>query len=95
MSGIFGNPPKNSPFSKLSIGMSQKQVMDTIGPPTDQKAYVTGKAFIPFYYGADRYRSEFRYKGQGVITFAGGGGFSTVATVFRVIYNPSESGYEH
>lgn len=93
--GIYGNPPAGSPFSKLKIGMSSNQVINLIGQPTDQKAYVTGKAWIPFYFGKDRSRMEFRYKGEGVITFAGSGGFSSLYTVSRVIYNPKEAGYEH
>ena len=51
-------PVANSKFSKLQIGMSIKQVTDLTGEPTDQGAYVTGKAFIPFFFGADRYRRE-------------------------------------
>ena len=74
--------------------MSYKQVTDLIGQPTDQKAFVTGKAWIPFYFGEDRSRMEYRYTGEGVITFAGSGGFSTAYKVPRVIYNPKESGYE-
>lgn len=93
--GIYGNPPPHSPFSKLKLGMSSKEVSDLIGQPTDQKTYITGKAWIPFYFGSDRSRLEYRYKGQGVLTFAGNGGFSTNYTLSRVIYNPKESGYEH
>lgn len=93
--GIYGNPPAGSPFSKLKVDMSSKEVLDLIGPPTDQKSYMTGKAWIPFYYGSDRYRMEYRYKHQGVITFAGGSGFSGAFTVYRVIYDPQESGYVH
>ena len=87
--GIYGNPPPGSPFSKLALGMSMKQVSDLIGEPTDQKSYWTGKSWIPFYYGRDNYRWEYRYKGQGVVTFSGDGS----QTVYRVIYNPDETGY--
>ncbi len=93
--GIYGNPPAGSPFSRIKVGMSGKEVIDLIGPPTDQKAYVTGKAFIPFYFGGDTSREEYRYKHQGVITLAGSGAFSSAYTVYRVIYNPLEGGYEH
>ena len=55
---IIGTPAKNSKFTKLQMGMGMKQVTDLIGSPTDQGAYVTGKAFIPFYFGGDRYRHE-------------------------------------
>jgi predicted small lipoprotein YifL len=93
---IFGNPPRGSLFSKVALGMPLKQVVDLIGPPTDQKFYPTGKAFIPFYHGPDRARTEYRYKGQGVITFneSGGWGGGTFV-VYRVQYDPKESGYAH
>lgn len=94
--GIYGNPPRRSPFSKLKLGMSAKEVRDLIGEPTDQKTYMTGKVWIPFYFGSDRTRLEYRYKGQGVLTFVGGGGLvSSNYTLYRVIYNPKENGYEH
>jgi hypothetical protein len=44
---ITGNPARNSKFTRLQIGMSARQVTDLAGQPTDQGAYVTGKAFIP------------------------------------------------
>jgi len=55
---ITGKPFPGSKFTKLKIGMSRAEVVDLIGPPTDEGAYVTGKAFIPFYYGSDRSRIE-------------------------------------
>ena len=70
---ITGNPARNSKFARLQIGMSARQVTDLAGQPTDQGAYVTGKAFIPFYFGSDRHRFEMTYKGQGRLIFAGGG----------------------
>ena len=51
---ITGNPAPGSKFSQLKIGMGFRQVQDIAGPPTDQGAYITGKAFIPFYFGSDR-----------------------------------------
>ena len=55
---ITGNAAPNSSFNRLQIGMSTRQVMDLAGQPTDQGAYMTGKAWIPFYFGADRHRFE-------------------------------------
>lgn len=60
---ISGVPAAGSKFTKLKIGMAQKQVTDLIGEPTDQGAYITGKAFIPFYFGSDKSRWEMVYKG--------------------------------
>ena len=91
---ITGNPARNSKFTRLQIGMSAKQVTDIAGAPTDQGAYVTGKAFIPFYFGSDRHRFEMTYKGQGRLIFAGGGmGEYTSGNLIWIIHNPNESGY--
>jgi outer membrane protein assembly factor BamE (lipoprotein component of BamABCDE complex) len=91
---ITGKPAPGSKFTKLKIGMSMKQVTDLIGPPTDQGAYITGKAWIPFYYGSDRYRHELVYKGQGRLIFAGGsrGDYSS-GYLTSIIHNAKESGY--
>ena len=91
---ITGKPAPGSRFTKLQIGMSLKQVTDLIGQPTDQGAYMTGKAWIPFYYGSDRYRHEMVYKGQGRLIFAGGsmGDYSS-GHLISIIHNAQESGY--
>lgn len=91
---ITGNPARNSKFARLQIGMSAKQVTDLAGAPTDQGAYVTGKAFIPFYFGSDRHRYEMTYKGQGRLVFAGGGmGDYSSGNLIWIIHNANESGY--
>ena len=86
-SRIEGNVPANSPFAKIQIGMSPAQVHSIIGQPTDMKQYITGKMFIPFYFGSDRVRREELYKGVGRITYASG-------AVFKAIYDPSEDGFQ-
>jgi len=91
---VVGTPAKNSKFTKLQMGMGVQQVTDLIGQPTDQGAYITGKAFIPFYFGGDRYRHELRYKGQGRLVFAGGNvGNLSGSRLIRIIHNVNESGY--
>ncbi len=91
---ITGNPAANSKFAKLQIGMPVRQVTDIAGPPTDQGAYITGKAWIPFYFGADRHRFEMTYKGQGRLIFAGGGmGDFGSGYLIWIIHNPNEAGY--
>jgi hypothetical protein len=91
---ITGNPAKNSKFTGLQIGMSLRQATDIAGPPTDQGVYMTGKAWIPFYFGGDRHRFEMTYKGQGRLIFAGGsmGDFSS-GNLIWIIHNANESGY--
>jgi hypothetical protein len=91
---VTGNPAPGSKFTKLQIGMPLRQVTDLAGPPTDQGAYMTGKAWIPFYFGADRHRFEMTYKGQGRLIFAGGGmGDFSSGYLIWIIHNPNEAGY--
>ena len=91
---ITGKPGPNSRFTKLQIGMGMRQVTDLVGQPTDQGAYVTGKAFIPFFFGSDRYRHELVYKGQGRLIFAGGNlGNISGGNLVWIIHNASDTGY--
>lgn len=91
---ITGKPFPGSKFTKLKIGMPMKQVIDLIGQPSDQGSYVTGKAWIPFYFGADRYRHELIYKGQGRLVFSGGSvGDWSSGHLTWIIYNKNEPAY--
>jgi hypothetical protein len=91
---ITGKPARGAPFTKLQIGMSMKQVTDIVGQPTDSGAYVTGKAWIPFYFGSDRHRFELVYKNQGRLIFAGGSlGNFTGGNLIWIIHNGHEPGY--
>jgi len=65
-----GKPRRGSKFAKLRVGMSRQEVMRIIGPPTSQDTHVTGKQFIPFYFGGDMYRSDWYYRGEGELTFS-------------------------
>lgn len=70
---IVGKPAAHSKFAKLKIGMTALQVGKLIGAPTKQWTHPTGKAAIPFYFGADRWALQYSYKGAGVLTFNAGG----------------------
>ena len=86
-------PPKNSPMAKVHEGMTEPQVAAILGVPDDSKAYVTGKAFIPFYYGPDQTRYACYYKGKGRVIFEGGNQWGAGrGKVVRVEYDPSEDG---
>jgi len=87
-------PPPGSPLAKVKEGMGMRQVSDLLGQPTDQNQYVTGKAFIPWYFGDDVSRIEWHYKGLGRVVFSGGGAYGQGGgTVQWVEYDPNESGY--
>ncbi|MBK6850554.1 MAG: hypothetical protein IPG93_02810 [Burkholderiales bacterium] len=93
---ITGKPAPGSKFNKLEIGMGMKEVTDIAGQPTDQGAYVTGKAWIPFYFGSDRHRFEMVFKGQGRLIFAGGSlGDMSGGNLIWIIHNAKESGYRN
>lgn len=92
---IIGNIPNGAPFSKLTIGMSPKQVHDLIGEPTDTLNRMTGKAFIPYYFGRDVMRLEELYKGQGRLIFTGSGMGGENFHVYQIVYDPHEDGYNN
>lgn len=72
---ISGIPAPGSKFARLKIGMSTDEVFRLIGAPTGQSNYPTGKSHIPFYHGADRWRQEAIYRGQGRLIFSQQGGW--------------------
>jgi hypothetical protein len=91
---ITGLAPPGSRFTQLQIGMGMRQVIDIVGPPTDQGAYITGKSFIPFYFGSDRSRFELIYRGQGRLIFAGGSiGNYSGGNLIWIINSAAETGY--
>jgi hypothetical protein len=87
--------PANSAFSRIKQGMGMTEVFDILGRPSDQEIIATGKAFIPFYFGADQIVVRTHYKGQGRITFSspGGGIGGGAGRVINIDYDPTESGY--
>ena len=89
---ITGKPAPGSKFTQLKIGMGYREVIDIVGQPSDQGAYVTGKAWIPFYFGSDRYRFELLYKGVGRLIFAGAAGGGG-GNLIWVIHNANEVAY--
>jgi hypothetical protein len=91
---IVGTPAAKSKFAKLQIGMPQRQVEDLIGAPSDMKTYVTGKAWIPFYFGKDTYRFETFYKHEGRLTFEGGSVTGSSGKLIRITVDTSEDGYQ-
>lgn len=66
---VTGNPPADSPFDKIKLGMKYSEAAVILGKPTSETAYCTGKIAIPFYFGIDRARTEQYFKGQGVVIF--------------------------
>lgn len=91
---ITGKPAPGSKFIRLQIGMSMNQVIDLIGRPTDQGAYVTSRAWIPWHFGSDSQRFEWVYRNQGRLVFAGGSlNDFTGGKLIWIIHNATEGGY--
>lgn len=89
-----GTPaPPGSKLAKVKAGMRPREVEAILGPPDDENAYITGKAFIPYYFGRDRNRQAYFYKGIGRVVFQGSGGFGQNYTVRFVDYDPTEDGH--
>jgi hypothetical protein len=84
-------PAPGSPLSRVTVGMTEAQVIEILGQPTSQQNYVTGKAWIPWYYGSDTSRLDYRYKGVGLVAFSRNR-YSGAAKVVRVDADPSEDG---
>jgi hypothetical protein len=89
----YPEAPSNSPMARIHEGMSENEVMHILGPPDDSNAYVTGKAFIPYYYGPDATRFAGYWRGKGRVIFMGGNAWGAGrGKVQRVEYDPSEDG---
>jgi len=85
--------PADSPFAKIKTGMSMAEVYSLIGQPADTSHHITGKSFIPYYYGGDTHRMEAIYKGQGRIVFSPRNAFTSDMEVIEINYDPKEPGY--
>lgn len=69
---VYGTIPPGSKWAKLQIGMHQSEVERILGVMANIRAYVTAKAWIPFYFGGDSHRYEAVYAGQGSVAYTGG-----------------------
>jgi hypothetical protein len=81
--------PAGHPFGKITNGMNETDVRKILGEPTSSKDYMTGKAWIPWYYGSDTSRQEWTYQGKGLITFSRNR-YSGGLKVIKVTYDPSK-----
>jgi hypothetical protein len=85
--------PADSPFAKIRQGMSKGEMIHLLGQPTDQDTTLTGKAFIPFYFGGDASVTRMHYKGLGRVYVSGGAAFGGGERVLKIEYDPQESGF--
>lgn len=85
---VYGNIPAGSKWARLRIGMEQPEVERILGVSHQVHAYPTAKAWIPFYYGTDRYRYEVSYPGQGSVSYTGGSWGAGQGVVMMINYDP-------
>ena len=90
---VVGTPAPGSKFSRVKIGMGKTEVQDLIGPPNDQNSHITGKVFIPLYFGSGTTEIDAHYKGEGILTYASRGVGSTSYELIGMTVDRNESGY--
>lgn len=85
----YSDAPAGSDLAKVTVGMNDAEVRKILGDPDNANAYMTGKAWIPFYYGPDTHRTDWMYRGKGRVVFSRNR-YSGGLKVIRVLYNPNE-----
>lgn len=81
--------PEGTKLSKIREGMNDVEVGKIMGYPESSNSYMTGKSWIPFYFGSDTTRTDWLYKGQGRVVFSRNH-YSGGLKVIRIDYNPDE-----
>jgi hypothetical protein len=81
---ISGSPAPDSRFAQIKIGMELEQVHKLIGEPAQLYSHTTGKAWIPFYFGADSRRIVTLHRGEGCLTYSAGGLFNSRKQLLRM-----------
>lgn len=84
-------PPAGHKLAKVAVGMKADQVKGILGEPTTQTTYMTGKAWIPWYFGPT-HQTDWKYKGQGRVVFVNNRWSGQIQSVIRVDYDPAEDG---
>lgn len=88
-----GAPRAGTAFAKVRLGMGRAEVTGLIGPPTSQHGHITGKQFIPFYFGGDTFRSDWYYRGQGELVFSQSHYGSSQEQLITIAVEPGATGY--
>ncbi|WP_158972123.1 hypothetical protein [Paraglaciecola sp. L3A3] len=84
--------PSDSIFAKVSVGMSDDTVIDTIGTPDRRTSYSTGKNWIPFSgrWLNDKRRQSWFYEKEGVIVMTQNT-YTKMYKVLRIDYNANQT----
>jgi hypothetical protein len=91
---VVGVATSDTRFAPVKIGMSNREVIDLIGSPSDQGIHQTGKAWIPYFSGAGKMESWMHYKGVGRLLLSqDGGGNALRFYIIGIEHDANESGY--
>lgn len=69
-SSRFTPPREGSRLARVKEGMNDNDVRRILGNPSQTRPYMTGKGWIPFYYGPDTHRTDWIYQKVGRIVFS-------------------------
>lgn len=81
-------PPADSKLAQIKKGMTDSEVRSVLGEPMSSNSYMTGKNWIPFYYGGDTRRTDYLYPELGRVVFSMNR-YSGSLKVIRIIYDPN------
>jgi hypothetical protein len=84
-------PPADSKLAKVTVGMKPEQVKEVMGEPASQSTYMTGKMWIPWYFGPT-HQTDWKYKDTGRVVFVNNRWSGQIQTVVRIDYDPGEDG---
>jgi hypothetical protein len=84
-------PPAGTKLAKVAVGMKPEQVKEIMGDPTSETTYMTGKMWIPWYFGPT-HQTDWKYKGVGRVVFVNNRWSGRTQSVTRIDYDPAEAG---
>jgi len=85
----YSAPPEGTPFADVRLDATEYDVRKLLGEPDHANAYMTGKAWIPFYFGSDVARTDWFYQGQGRVVFSRNR-YTGALKVIKILYNADE-----
>ena len=88
-SSDYAEAPAGSALARVEVDMTDAEVRKILGEPDNSNSYMTGKQFIPWYFGPDTHRTDWMFRGQGRVVFSRNR-YSGGLKVINVLYNPAE-----
>lgn len=89
---ITGAPRAGSRFERLQIGMERAEVVRIAGRPTSEFSHITGKSFIPYFYGSGGAEIKMAYSGLGRLILSKSARYSSNYHLIAIEHNAAEKG---